>query len=125
MKIFAKLRWSVAVALLPQPLSAASPDAAGQRLMLRCQTCHAVTANAPPKVGPNLSKMFGRKAGVLTNYRYSPALAKSGIVWTDATLDKWLIKPSGLVPGTTMAFVGLPNANDRAALTAYLKKVTR
>lgn len=125
MTAYLKLAGLAALFLTPYKASATPADTAGQRLMLRCQTCHAVSAGAPPKVGPNLNKMFGRKAGAAAGYRYSPALQKSGIIWNDATLDKFLVKPTGLVPGTSMAFVGLPKAEDRATLIAYLKKVTR
>ncbi len=99
--------------------------ARGQQLMLRCQTCHAVKANAAAKVGPTLHMMFGRGAATLPGYTYSPAMRKSGLVWDETTLDRFLEKPSKVVPGTLMAFAGLPNAKDRAALVAWLKRNTR
>jgi len=45
----------------------------------------------------------------------SPALAEG-----DATLDKFLAAPGGIVPGTKM-LVGLTSATDRADVIAYLK----
>jgi cytochrome c len=113
------------VALWPASTAAQTSDALGKRLMLRCQSCHAVKAGAPPKVGPNLHGMFGRKAGMVTGYDYSDAMRNSKIVWTDKSMDEWLKRPAAVTPGTSMAFVGLPRAEDRAALIAYLKKVTR
>ena len=38
----------------------------------------------------------------------------------EATLDRWLEKPSALAPGNTMAFAGIANAADRAALIRYI-----
>jgi cytochrome c len=113
----------VIVAVSAAPVK--NDNALGQRMMLRCQTCHAVKAGAPAKVGPNLNQMFGRKAGTLTGYTFSLALRKSGIVWNDATLDKFLEKPSASVPGTLMAFSGMPKKEERAALIAWLKRNTK
>ncbi len=50
------------------------------------------------------------------------AMQKANLKWDEATLDKWLTKPAAVVPGTSMAFAGLPNAADRANVIAYLKK---
>jgi cytochrome c len=41
-------------------------------------------------------------------------------VWTEAVLDRWLTDPNTVVPGTSMAFGGLPKPEDRAAIIAYL-----
>jgi cytochrome c len=112
-------------AFVSTPTIAQASDALGQRLMLRCQTCHAVKKGAPPKVGPNLNGMFGRKAGMVPGYDYSDAMRNSKIIWTEKSMDDWLKRPAAVTPGTSMAFVGLPKAEDRAALIAYLKKVTR
>lgn len=95
---------------------------AGKRVFLRCMACHAVQPGAPAKVGPNLSGVVGRKAGAVPGFRYSPAMAKAAVKWDEATLDKWLTRPSSVVPGTSMAFAGLPGADDRKAVIAYLKK---
>ena len=46
----------------------------------------------------------------------------AAIVWNPATLDKWLARPSAVIPGTSMAFGGVPNAAERASIIAYLKK---
>ena len=74
-------------------------------------------------MGPNLNGVIGSKAGAhdpaFTNY--SPALKNSKITWTEANLDKWLASPAKMVPGNRMAFVGLPNAQDRANVIAYIK----
>jgi cytochrome c len=43
------------------------------------------------------------------------------LVWNPPTLDRWLTSPGALVPGTAMAFGGLPSAQDRQAVIAYLE----
>lgn len=72
-------------------------------------------------VGPKHRGVFGRKAGSVPDYSYSPALKNSGITWTDNTLDQWLTNPQKLVPGSKM-FYHLDRAQDRADVIEYLKQ---
>ncbi len=74
------------------------------------------------KVGPDLAGVIGRKAGSMAGFSYSPALARAGLTWDEATLDKWLTAPTRMVPGTIMVFPGLPKAEDRRAVIAWLKR---
>lgn len=114
---------AMAVSASPVAAAPAGGDAvAGKRVFMRCMACHNVKAGAPNKVGPNLFGVVGAKAAKVAGFRYSAALAKSNITWTGATLDKWLTRPASVVPGTSMVFAGLPNAADRKAVIAYLKK---
>ena len=46
-------------------------------------------------------------------------------VWNAETLDGFLISPMKYIPGTRMPFAGIPNAQDRADLIAYLAKAAR
>ena len=95
---------------------------AGKKIFMRCVACHAVQPGAGAKMGPNLAGVVGRKSGSAAGFKYSAAMQKAKLTWNEVTLDKWLTKPSGLVPGTSMAFPGLPNPADRANVIAYLKK---
>jgi cytochrome c len=104
-------------------LAQGDPDR-GMRVFIQCQACHTTEPGAPHKLGPNLGALAGKAAATADGYVYSPALAESGIVWDAATLDKWIARPSDLVPGTTMVFAGIPDADARANLIAYLFKVT-
>lgn len=103
---------------------AANPAARGKMLFLRCAACHAVTAQAPAKVGPHLQGVVGRKSAAVTKFAYSPAMKQANLTWNEATLDRWLQRPATVVPGTSMVFAGMPNPEDRKALIAYLKKPT-
>ena|ERR1035437_2869004 len=97
----------------------AVPDAArGEQLYARCAACHALTFD---RVGPRHCGLLGRRAGRVPGFDYSPALKKSSIVWTEKTLDRFLTNPLAMVPGSSMTYVGVPGASDRADLIAYLK----
>ena len=97
----------------------------GKRLFLYCAACHTIGAGEPDKVGPNLHGVIGAKAGTRGGFAYSAALRDSGIVWSDDTLNAWLRQPTALVPGTKMAFAGLPGDQDRADLIAFLNQTAQ
>lgn len=113
----------LALAAMAAPAQA-QDAAAGKRAFLKCAACHAIKAGAPNKIGPNLWGVVGRKAGSVKDFRYSAAMKTKGsaIQWDAASLDKWLTRPSAVIPGTSMAFGGISNPAERAALIAYLKK---
>ena len=92
--------------------------ARGEQLYARCAACHAL---AYDRVGPRHCGLLGRKAGAVADFDYSPAMKKSGIVWTAKTLDRFLANPARLVPGTTMTYAGVPDPKERADLIAYLE----
>jgi cytochrome c len=94
--------------------------AAGQDLFKhKCGSCHSVEAGKN-RVGPSLAGVVGRKSASIETYSYSAAMRSSGLTWDPATLDTYLTNPRAKVPGTKMTFVGLPQANDRADIIAYL-----
>ncbi len=107
-------------AALPQAALAAGDAAAGAAVFKsKCTICHSVT-QGQNRVGPSLFGVVGRKSGQAPNYNYSEANKNSGKTWDEATLDVYLTNPRALVPGTKMAFAGLPDATDRANVIAYL-----
>jgi cytochrome c len=112
------------LALAAAGLLAAAPAAAqapsGETLFKqRCGTCHAIDAGGPAKLGPPLRGVVGRGAGAVADYAYSPALKRSGLTWDKASLDAYLARPAGKVPGTKM-LIGLPSVEQRAAVIGYL-----
>jgi len=76
-------------------------------------------------VGPTLHGVFDRKAGELADYRYSPALKRSGITWTAQTLDHFSADPQKMVPANRMPYAGMTDAAERADLIAYLLQATK
>jgi len=85
-----------------------------------CKACHSIE---PGKngIGPSLAGIFGEKAGAVPGYDFSDAMEGSGLTWNQATLDRYLTDPRGVVPGTKMAFGGVADAAKRQAIIDYLK----
>jgi cytochrome c len=96
----------------------------GKRQFIFCQACHTTNMGGANKVGPNLSGVVGRAAGQAEGFVYSAALTDAGLTWDVAALDKWIENPAALVPGTTMVFAGIRDAEQRANLVAYLVEAT-
>lgn len=106
--------------------SAAADLAHGQLLFQQtCALCHAggpapIGGVAPAGgQGPSLGGVLGRRAGSGANFNYTKALTDSGLVWTPATLDRFIENPTTAVPGTNMVIV-VPQADDRRDLVAFL-----
>ena len=118
-KIFAFA--AAAAAMFSANANAAGDPVAGKAKFAICGVCHAVVKDAPRKIGPDLFGIAGRKAGLEAGFVYSPALKASKLTWTDANLDKWLASPFKLVPGNRMAYAGMPDAQARANVIAYMK----
>ena len=96
----------------------------GEARFQECAACHKLAAGAN-EVGPSLHGVFSRKAGELPDFRYSPAMKRSGIAWTPETLDKYIADPQAYIPANRMPYAGMSNASDRADLIAYLQKATQ
>jgi cytochrome c len=121
------LRVSLALAmtLLLADAARADGDAArGEKKFGDCAACHKLEAGAN-NVGPSLHGIFTRKAGELADFRYSPAMKRSGITWSPQTLDTFLADPQAVVPANRMPYAGITDAGDRADLIAYLQKASQ
>ena len=111
----------VAVALVNGGAALAQDATRGEKLFSECAACHSPDRAAKDTVGPSLHGVVGRKAGEGTEFRYSPAMKRSGITWSSDTLNSFISDPQKLVPGNRMPYSGLPEAKDRADLIAYLQ----
>lgn len=86
----------------------------------QCKACHSVE---PGKngIGPTLAGIWGDRAGIVPGFEFSDQMKNSGLTWNQATLDRYLTDPRGVVPGTKMAFGGVKDATKRQEIINYLK----
>ncbi len=110
----------VVFALAASTAAVAEGDAQrGEQVYTRCLACHAL---AYDRVGPRHCGVIGRRVGSVPEFSYSTAMQQTKFIWTEATLDRFLQKPLKMIPGTTMTYDGVPDAEDRGDLIAYLKQ---
>ena len=98
----------------------------GERQFVRkCAICHTLTRDRHRRAGPPLGGIFGREAGSHPEYPYSPALERSGIVWTAETIDRLFAEgPDHVTPGSKMPMQRIARPEDRADLIAWLRAQT-
>lgn len=99
---------------------AADPAAGRAQFASHCAGCHGLDHAIE---GPGLAGVFGRRAGSVPGYPYTPALAASQVTWNETSLDQWLTGPRRFIPNTAM-----PNAIDdpvgRRDIIAYLRTLS-
>ncbi len=100
----------------------AQDAAAGEKVFAQCRACHQVGENAKNAVGPHLNGLFGRTAGSVEGYNYSPANKNSGITWDEAVFREYIQNPRAKIPGTKMIYAGLKDEQRINDLVAYLKQ---
>lgn len=94
----------------------------GASVSRQCVACHEFTKGGPNKVGPNLYGIVNRDVATVPGFAYSAAMKSKKGKWTFDELNKYLEAPSKVVPGTSMTFLGIRRATDRAAVIAFLNK---
>lgn len=110
-----------AVTSLPAGAAPLGDPARGEALYARCLACHALAYN---RTGPKHCGLFGRRAGGVAGFRYSPAMARADIVWDGNTLDRFLTNPTAMIPDTAMGYAGIADAQERADLIAWLRQAS-
>ncbi len=107
--------------LVTQDLEAASEQ---QVFNNACRTCHTIK-EGDNRLGPNLYKIIGRKAGSLPDYNYSSAMKGAGFVWDEEKLEHFIANPDEVVPGNNMKpYSGLASTDDRKKVMVFLLSVT-
>jgi len=119
-----RVTMTLLMTLLPLAARADGDPARGEARFQECAACHRLEAGAN-EVGPSLYGIFMRKAGELADFRYSPAMKRSGIVWTAQTIEQYIADPQAMIPANRMPYAGMASAADRADLVAYLAKATK
>ena len=91
------------------------------------QCCGLPFAGPGPQRGrPAPRGLFGRKAASVGDFVYSPPHAPRRLCLDAGTARQFLAEPqSPPFRGNRMPFAGMPDAQARADLIAYLKEATR
>lgn len=100
----------------------ASADEAGEAAFNNaCRTCHSWKAG-DNRLGPNLHKIVGRKAGAADGFAYSPALKNADITWDEKSLDAFITNPDAVIAAHNMKpYTGITDASLRQQIIAFLK----
>jgi len=102
--------------------TAAADGASGEQVFNNnCRTCHSWKKDEN-RLGPNLHGVVGRKAGAASGFAYSQSMKSAGVTWDEATLDKFIANPDGVVPSNNMKpFTGIADAATRKQIIEFLK----
>lgn len=106
------------------PLLASADPVAGEAVAKQCAACHSFDEGGPNKVGPNLWNVVNAPVAARDGFNYSGALAGLGGAWNYDALNGYLYDPKAYAPGNRMAFRGVKDTADRAALIAYLRALS-
>ena len=69
------------------PLPSAAKPTGADLFKQQCATCHSLNAADAPRQGPVLAGVYGRKAGSLAGFNYSPGYGEADFVWDEEHLD--------------------------------------
>jgi len=128
MPTLSKSTASVAEATKPASPADAMGDAnKGKKISRKCQACHNFTKTK--KVGPGLAGIYGRKAGIMPDMKYSAAVAAGGWVWNAEHLKAWMCDSKKAIKvfsgnasaKTKMGAQRVCDPAKQADLIAYLK----
>jgi cytochrome c len=101
-------------------LEPAATDAA-ESLLTQCIVCHTLSERETASVAPSLRGIVGRPVAAARGFAYSEGMARFGGRWTEERLNRFLESPSAVVPGTTMGFAGIADADERRQVIELLK----
>ena len=105
-------------------LLASASVADGKKVFKKCTACHSIAKGGGHKIGPALWGVLGRKAGSISDYKYSKAMVAHGKTWSFKEMNGFLTKPKDWIKGTKMTFVGLKKETERAAVILYMNNNT-
>lgn len=107
----------------------AAMDAATTKDFMWCRFCHSFEKDGGHGVGPNLHRVFGRRAASAPGFYYSPAFVEAGqggLVWDAAQIEALLADPEGFLGGRhRMRYPPIKDAARRAQVVEALRWETR
>ena len=103
------------------PLPSAAKPSGAELFAQQCAICHSLSPADAPRQGPALAGIYGRKAGSVAGFNYSPGYGEADFVWDEAHLNSYLTDPQAVIPGAVMLYKQ-KNADVRKAIIAFLKE---
>ena len=103
------------------PLPSAAKPSGAEFFAQQCAICHSLSPADAPRQGPALAGIYGRKAGSVAGFHYSPGYGEADFVWDEAHLDSYLADPQAVIPGADMLYKQ-KSADVRKAIIAFLKE---
>ena len=79
----------------------------------------ALFTTVPPRQGPYLAGVAGRKAGKIENFPYSNGLKAATFDWTPERLDQWITDPQSVIADSYMMYKQADPA-IRSSIIGYL-----
>lgn len=95
----------------------------GKKAAQKCAICHSFDKGAAAKIGPNLWGVVNGPHARAAGFAYSDGMKSKEGAWDYEALNQFIANPKGYVPGTKMAFAGVPRASERADIIAFLRSL--